>query len=414
MWWVMGMRDIPLKYKFWLVNAVSFAGMVLLSLFTLSRGHDAVVAAGKKISFASYIGDQFLAYAIVVLLLMLGVLAASQMLIAFVERHITVLHQAMLAVQHQHDLNVRVDSVGEDEVAEMGRAFNAMQDGLLQLIRQIDDASGDVRQAVDGMRDVVLQTQQGMNTQQQKSSDLEHRVQEMLNGARTVLQQATQTQQNSGSACELAQSGSGVVRELTEAFRALANDVQKSSGLISKLAEDSKRIGAVLNVIREIADQTNLLALNAAIEAARAGDSGRGFAVVADEVRQLARRAGESTDEIRQIVEALQQTTRDSVELMAQSLERANASQAQAERAAHAITTINESVRQITDNNRAIADVSQQQAELAERVYHDINAIKQITDNTRQSTQLYVQNSDQLNQLSARLQQSIGQFRIRR
>lgn len=71
--------------------------------------------------------------------------------------------------------------------------------------------------------------------------------------------------------------------------------------------ERSKEIGQILGAIVAIAEQTNWLSLNAAIEAARAGEHGKGFAVVADEVRKLADESSRFTEQIRQIVQGIQQ-----------------------------------------------------------------------------------------------------------
>ena len=82
---------------------------------------------------------------------------------------------------------------------------------------------------------------------------------------------------------------------------------EQSVAMVNALTEQSNKVAAMSNIIRDIADQTNLLSLNAAIEAARAGEQGRGFAVVADEVRGLAIRSRESATAISSSMDSTQE-----------------------------------------------------------------------------------------------------------
>lgn len=76
---------------------------------------------------------------------------------------------------------------------------------------------------------------------------------------------------------------------------------------VAQLEKQAESIGNIIKTVVRIADQTNLLALNAAIEAARAGEHGKGFAVVADEVRVLAETSEKAANDIREVVNNIQQ-----------------------------------------------------------------------------------------------------------
>ncbi|MGR3890591.1 PAS domain S-box protein [Pseudomonas sp. 1152_12] len=151
------------------------------------------------------------------------------------------------------------------------------------------------------------------------ASDITARVQQHAADAAS----AAQAYHISLSTRDIAEKGADVIQQTATGMREIAADIDGSSQLIAKLGERSQQITAIVNTIRGIADQTNLLALNAAIEAARAGEQGRGFAVVADEVRQLAARTSGSTAEISSMIALIQEETREAIDSMEGTRDRA-------------------------------------------------------------------------------------------
>ena len=148
------------------------------------------------------------------------------------------------------------------------------------------------------------------------------------------------------------------IRQQMDNARSISSDAvheaDRTSQIISGLAEAAKAIGDVIGLIDELADRTDLLALNAAIEAARAGATGKGFAVVASEVKNLANQTGRATEDIRGQINDVRQTTTEAVEV---------------------IGGVSRVIIQINDIFSTIARAVQQQSMLTEEVSSNMHSV---------------------------------------
>ena len=116
---------------------------------------------------------------------------------------------------------------------------------------------------------------------------------------------ASATEELSGSVREISRQ---VSTSATMANKAV-QEAQATNDQVGELSAGALKIGAIVDLIKDIASKTNLLALNATIEAARAGEAGRGFAVVASEVKALAEQTSKATAEITGHISGVQLST---------------------------------------------------------------------------------------------------------
>ena len=137
-----------------------------------------------------------------------------------------------------------------------------------------------------------------------------------------------------------------------------------------------------MNVITDIADQTNLLALNAAIEAARAGEAGRGFAVVADEVRKLAEKTMKATQEVDEVVKAIQIGTRDNIRMMEDTASVVESTAGLASQAGESLCEIVKPVEESAVQVEHITGVSRSQSEISVGITGNIESVGNVAEET--------------------------------
>ena len=227
-----------------------------------------------------------------------------------------------------------------------------------------------------------------------------------------MAQNASQVAEITKLADEESAGGKEVVADTIATIEALVDEVKNTAAAIQKLEQESNNVGRVLDVIRDIADQTNLLALNAAIEAARAGEQGRGFAVVADEVRVLAQRSSQSTNDIRDIIERLQDEAHGAVNVMKSGMSKAQNSAERASSARTALESITERVSRIATMNSEIAVTAEEQSKVVGEVNKSISTISGIAQDSAEGAEQNTSASGELAKLAIHLQGLVGKFKL--
>jgi len=310
------------------------------------------------------------------------------------------------------DLTKKITVLGKDEFAWMCWEYTCARKGFTEVVQSIKGNATQLAAAAEELSTITEQSSKGVVRQQSETQQVATAMNEMSATVQEVARNAASAATAAAEADEQAKNGHTVVNDTVTTITALAEEVSRTADVIEKLKGDSISIGAVLDVIRDIAEQTNLLALNAAIEAARAGEQGRGFAVVADEVRTLASRTQQSTQEINGMIERLQSGANEAVTAMEQGRNKAEATVEQAQKAGQALNAITEVVYNIKAMNMQIASAADEQSSTAEEINRNIVNISEVADETAGGAQQTANASDELARLAVDLQEKVSRFQI--
>lgn len=301
---------------------------------------------------------------------------------------------------------------GNDEAGRLLAAMAKMQHKLRDTLQRIAGSATQLASAAEELNAVTDESARGLTQQNNEIEQAATAVNEMTSAVEEVARNAVSTSEASRNATTSAGDGRDLVQETVSAIERMSTDVQATASLIGDLANESRDIGKVLDVIRGLADQTNLLALNAAIEAARAGEAGRGFAVVADEVRALAHRTQQSTSEIERMIGSIQTGTEHAVDSMRNSTERAESTLNIARGAGLSLDTINTAILEINERNLVIASAAEEQAQVAREVDRNLVNIRDLSVQSATGASQTSAASGELSRLAVDLNGMVGRFRL--
>lgn len=146
-------------------------------------------------------------------------------------------------------------------------------------------------------------------------------AEESAGAAEESLGAVNEIKQNSSDILKMSNHSAEAIKGVEDSILKASNKTEDSSENMLKIAKSAEYVSEVgnrlsiagseisktVNLITKLAKRTSLLALNAAIEATRAKEKGKSFSVMAKEIRALSSKSNSYAQEIKTVVEEIQQ-----------------------------------------------------------------------------------------------------------
>ncbi|HEY4056008.1 MAG TPA: HAMP domain-containing methyl-accepting chemotaxis protein [Kofleriaceae bacterium] len=296
------------------------------------------------------------------------------------------------------DLTQRIVVDSMDETADLAENINqvfarvhALAIGVQSAAFQVGASSAEIsaasREMLGGLKNQTLKIESSTTAVTELSASIQ------------------QVAGNATQATQVAEASTTAVNDAVNRMEGIRSSVEDAAIKMKDLAESSKRIGNIVEVIRQISEQTSMLALNASIEAAHAGEQGRGFAVVADEVSSLARRVGQSAKDIEALIQTVKEQTQAAIASMEHGTrEVGNGTQL----VTSTLTGLSELITVVKETSTAV----QEQAMVSDEIARNMDAVRHIATDVLNGSEESVVQAERLHELAFDLEESIGGFNL--
>ncbi|MGD0105571.1 MAG: HAMP domain-containing methyl-accepting chemotaxis protein [Rhodopila sp.] len=284
----------------------------------------------------------------------------------------------------ENDLTVRVDLSNKTGfLRNIGAAINTLLEGSNATLRDINLTTRHVATAVSEASVAVGQVSSGARAQNAAVGQVTQALTESAKAIRMVSTSANAASEKGVMAAQLVERGQVSAEQLAR--------------IVETIAQNSRKISQITQVIAGIANRTHILSLNAAIEAARAGEHGKGFVVVAQEVGKLAESAAQNAQQITDIVE---QATADAAEGRTASLA-----------VKQTMDSIAGDVSQTSQMIRSIAVAMEEQQAMVTQIEGNVGDLRGIAAGNAVAAEEITATMIQLSQLADEQRQKLSTFK---
>jgi len=269
--------------------------------------------------------------------------------------------------------------------------------------RQIGGSVGQIQSSSTELQAVATQQATATKEQATAMNEISITISELLATSRQIAESSQRVAHVAGQTAAAARSGDATVTTAHDSITTIRRQVDLIVNHMLELAKKAQQIGAVLDIVAELAEQTNILAINATIEAAGANEAGKRFAVVADEIRKLAGRVAGSTKDIRVLIEDVRSSVNTTIMSTESGSKSVDAGARQFSDVAAAFREIAALVSATTESAREIELSTKQQTTAVEQVNVAITGAAQATRESEVSSGQTLQTAAQLSGMSRAL-----------
>ena len=350
------------------------------------------------------------------LLLAITITVIISLLIGFIIAQIVTKPILVLQEQMSDISNGRLDSLNnqssDNEIGELCKNTDSTVVRLQDMISSLRNVGEEVSSSSTELAAIMVQSEANASDQKSQVDLIATAITELAASANQVDASANQADIKAKEVLGMSRDGAESAAEGVKLSQDLAIQMDETSTEVMILKDQTDRISEVITVIDSISEQTNLLALNAAIEAARAGESGRGFAVVADEVRVLAAKTQQSTQNIQNIINNLQQKSLTVVDSVNQSIEMIHKTAQMSLDTNNQLLNISDSIELISQTNAEMATAANEQSRAIESISENVNIITESINQNVEGIKESTQASQHLSELSENQREQLQFFKV--